>query len=278
MQILAFFRVHERFHDAADLQTANAGGCAGTRHPEVTRESHSTLIFPCHWCAHLNEVVGAMFLLFAMPTSRSISTFYDARAVLLSAEIQGKNPIRRYIFNSMFTSHRFRYFVTCPTIFRVLATSEMPSRILIADDSALLRSALRGLFDGIGDYEILEAESGTEAVAKTNECRPNLIILDFAMPGMDGLKVARILQNSLPEIPIVMYTMHYTEQLSAAALAAGAKQVISKSETGSLISKVQELLTPSEDAPKPAPVPAIDSKVKELAFDTPIARTGTQAN
>jgi len=109
-----------------------------------------------------------MFLLFAMPTSRSISTFYDARAVLLSAEIQGKNPIRRYIFNSMFTSHRFRYFVTCPTIFRVLATSEMPSRILIADDSALLRSALRGLFDGIGDYEILEAESGTEAVAKTN--------------------------------------------------------------------------------------------------------------
>ena len=59
--------------------------------------------------------------------------------------------------------------------------SEMPSRILIADDSALLRSALRGLFNGIGDYEILEAESGTEAVAKTNECRPNLIILDFAL-------------------------------------------------------------------------------------------------
>jgi CheY-like chemotaxis protein len=178
----------------------------------------------------------------------------------------------------MFTPHRFRYFVICQTIFRVRATtllSEMPSRILIADDSALLRSALRGLFNGIGDYEILEAESGTEAVAKTNECRPNLIILDFAMPGMDGLKVARVLQNSLPEIPIVMYTMHYTDQLSAAALAAGAKQVISKSETGSLISTVRELLTRSEDAPKPAPAPAINSNAKELVFDTPITRTGT---
>ena len=197
------------------------------------------------------------------------------------AEIQGKNPIRPYIFNSMFTSHRFRYFVICPTIFRVRAStllSEMPSRILIADDSALLRSALRGLFNGIGDYEILEAESGTEAVAKTNECRPNLIILDFAMPGMDGLKVARVLQNSLPEIPIVMYTMHYTDQLSAAGLAAGAKQVISKSETGSLISTVRELLTPSEDAPKPAPAQTINSNVKELVFDTPLARRGTQAN
>jgi CheY-like chemotaxis protein len=168
-------------------------------------------------------------------------------------------------------------------MFRVRATtllSEMSSRILIADDSALLRSALRGLFNGLGDYEILEAESGTEAVAKTNECRPNLIILDFAMPGMDGLKVARVLQNSLPEIPIVMYTMHYTTQLSAAALAAGAKQVISKSETGTLISTVRELLTPSEDAPKPAPAraPAINSNVKELAFDTPITRKGTSAN
>ena len=97
----------------------------------------------------------------------------------------------------------------------------------------------------------------------------------YAEPGMDGLKVARVLQNSLPEIPIVMYTMHYTDQLSAAALAAGAKQVISKSETGSLISTVRELLTPSEDAPKPAPAPAINSNVKELVFDTPITRTGT---
>jgi hypothetical protein len=69
MQILVFFRAHEDFHGAADLQIANAGGCAGTRHPEVTRELHSTLVFPCHWYARLDEVVGAMFLLFAMTTS-----------------------------------------------------------------------------------------------------------------------------------------------------------------------------------------------------------------
>jgi len=69
MQILAFFRAHEDFHDEANLQIANAGGCAGTRRPEVTRELHSTQVFPCHWYARPDEVVGAMFLLFAMTTS-----------------------------------------------------------------------------------------------------------------------------------------------------------------------------------------------------------------
>jgi hypothetical protein len=69
MRILAFFRAHEGFHDAADLQIANAAGCAGTRRPELIRELHSTLVFPWHWYARLDEVVGAMFLLFAMTTS-----------------------------------------------------------------------------------------------------------------------------------------------------------------------------------------------------------------
>ncbi|PYV69543.1 MAG: DNA-binding response regulator, partial [Acidobacteria bacterium] len=77
----------------------------------------------------------------------------------------------------------------------------MPPRILIADDSALLRAALRGLFSEIGDYEIMEAETGAEAVAKAEASRPNVIILDFAMPEMDGLSATRVLRKRLPEIP-----------------------------------------------------------------------------
>ena len=59
----------------------------------------------------------------------------------------------------------------------------MPPRILIADDSALLRAALRGLFNDIGDYEIMEAETGAEAVAKAEASPPNVIILDFVKIG-----------------------------------------------------------------------------------------------
>lgn len=153
----------------------------------------------------------------------------------------------------------------------------MSPRILIADDSALLRTALRGLFSGIGDYEIIEAESGAEAVAKVKDSKPNVIILDFAMPAMDGLKVTRVLQRSLPEIPIVMYTMHYTEQLRLAAESAGVRKLISKSETVSLVATVQELLASPEKGAKPATAAVINSKVKvkDLVFDMSDRRTGS---
>ena len=150
----------------------------------------------------------------------------------------------------------------------------MSPRILIADDSALLRTALRGLFNGIGDYEIIEAETGAEAVAKVKDSKPNVVILDFAMPAMDGLKVTRVLQGALPEIPIVMYTMHYTEQLRLAAESAGVRKLISKSETASLIETVQELLASSENSAKPATA-VISSKVKDAAFDMSASRTGS---
>ena len=150
----------------------------------------------------------------------------------------------------------------------------MSSRILIADDSALLRTALRGLFNGIGDYEIIEAETGAEAVAKVKDSKPNVVILDFAMPAMDGLKVTRLLHGSLPEIPIVMYTMHYTEQLRLAAESAGVRKLISKSETASLVETVQELLASPENSTKPATA-VISSKVKDAAFDMSARRTGS---
>src|SRR5919198_303676 len=121
----------------------------------------------------------------------------------------------------------------------------MPFRLLIADDSAILRNALRGLLTRLGDYEVLESATGTEAVSKAEEFKPDLIILDFAMPGMDGLNASRLLQKRQPEIPIVMFTMHYTEQLCAVAQSAGVRTVVSKSEAGNLIESVRELLTPA---------------------------------
>jgi len=131
----------------------------------------------------------------------------------------------------------------------------MAPQILIADDSALLRSALRGFFSGFGDYEIIEAATGAEALAKAEQSRPDLIILDYAMPGMDGLSATRLLRKRLPETPVLLYTMHNTQQLCDAAQAAGAERVISKSETGNLVAAVQELLSSApelRELPPPA--------------------------
>ena len=112
-------------------------------------------------------------------------------------------------------------------------------------------------------------------MAKAEASRPNVIILDFAMPEMDGLSATRVLRKRLPEIPILMYTMHYTEQLCEVAQGAGVRKVISKSETNSLIAAIQEFLSSPPAAAKSAPATAITATAEDVAFGMPTARTGT---
>lgn len=130
----------------------------------------------------------------------------------------------------------------------------MPSpRILIVDDSALLRSALCGLFTSAGNYEIIQAEDGKNAIVMAEQQRPDVIVMDFAMPAMDGLTATRELHKRMPEVPVLMYTMHYTPQLVTDARSAGVKKLISKSEGGDLIAAVRDLLGPSHEAnPEPS--------------------------
>ena len=125
----------------------------------------------------------------------------------------------------------------------------MPSpRILIVDDSALLRSALCGLFSSAGKYEIRQAEDGKNAIMMAEQQRPDVIVMDFAMPAMDGLTATRELLKRMPNVPVLMYTMHYTPQLVTDAKSAGVKKLISKSEGGNLIAAVRDLLSPVDDA------------------------------
>jgi DNA-binding NarL/FixJ family response regulator len=149
----------------------------------------------------------------------------------------------------------------------------MPFRLLIADDSSVLRNALRGLFNGLGDYQILEAVTGRDAVSKAEEFKPDLIILDFAMPEMDGLNASRLLQKRLPEIPIVMFTMHYTEQLCTVAQSAGVRTIVSKSETSHLIAAVRDLLTPASSKTRPKAARA--AAKSQAVFPVPATQSGS---
>jgi two-component system, chemotaxis family, chemotaxis protein CheY len=107
----------------------------------------------------------------------------------------------------------------------------MAKRILIVDDSPAIRNNLRSLFDRHSGWNVCgEAENGLEALTKAKELSPDLMVLDISMPVMDGLEAARQLKQILPSMPIVMFTSYESAYLLHEAAAAGAREVVSKSD------------------------------------------------
>lgn len=151
----------------------------------------------------------------------------------------------------------------------------MPSRILIAEDSPAVRSALRGLLESEGSWEIVDAENGQEAVAKAQEVKPNLIILDLVMPVMDGLVAARKLSSLLPDIPLIMHTMHWSPQVELEAQKAGVRKVVSKADSNLLVATVRHFLDPVLATPIEIPSNLLTT---DAASSTPMLKSdGTPA-
>jgi DNA-binding NarL/FixJ family response regulator len=119
--------------------------------------------------------------------------------------------------------------------------------ILIVDDSALIRRIIRETLEQQNGWEVSgEAANGREAIEKAQELRPDLIVLDLAMPVMNGLEAARALKRLLPRVPVLMFTNFDAAPLKREALAAGIRAVVSKSGSlESLVSAIQGLLEPA---------------------------------
>src|SRR5260370_8677629 len=101
----------------------------------------------------------------------------------------------------------------------------MPSRILIADDHDLLRRLIKREFEDHADWVCIEAENGQQAVVKATELKPDIIILDLAMPVMDGLTAAREIVKILPAVPIVIHTVHFSEQIKCKPKKIGVREL-----------------------------------------------------
>jgi DNA-binding NarL/FixJ family response regulator len=102
-------------------------------------------------------------------------------------------------------------------------------RILIADDHESMRKAVRCLVDMHPGWEICgEADDGSDAVTKAKELQPDLILLDFKMRILNGIKAGCQIYSTMPATPILMYTFYKTPELEVAAKLVGIRQVIGK--------------------------------------------------
>jgi two-component system response regulator NreC len=102
-------------------------------------------------------------------------------------------------------------------------------RLLLVDDHEIVRAGLRMLFQAEAGMEIVgEASSGDEALQLVESLRPDVVIMDVAMPGMNGIEATRRIRATSPESGVLALTMHEDEQYFFAMLGAGASGYIPK--------------------------------------------------
>jgi len=107
-------------------------------------------------------------------------------------------------------------------------------RILVADDHGVVRRGVRSLIDGHPEWEICgEVGNGQDAVAEARRLRPDIVLMDITMPGLNGLDATRAILEAVPETKVLILTMHESEQVVREVLDAGAHGYILKSDADS---------------------------------------------
>ncbi len=115
-----------------------------------------------------------------------------------------------------------------------------PIRILIADDHTLMRQGLREICTGAGFAVVAEAKNGADAVSLRLTARPDVILMDLAMPQVDGTEAIRQIIAEAPQSRIIALTMYREEPYMLAAIRAGARAYLLKTvEAAELIAAIQ---------------------------------------
>ena len=116
-------------------------------------------------------------------------------------------------------------------------------RVLLAEDHTIVRKGLRSLLDAEAGIEVVgEAGDGREAVRKVQQLSPDIVVMDIAMPGLNGLEGTRQIRKRFPEVKVVILTMHTDEEYILQILASGASgYVVKQAAPRELVSAIQSV-------------------------------------
>ncbi|TKJ31282.1 MAG: DNA-binding response regulator [Chloroflexi bacterium B3_Chlor] len=114
-------------------------------------------------------------------------------------------------------------------------------RVLLAEDHTIVRKGLRSLLDAEAGIEVVgEARDGRDAVRKVQLLSPDVVVMDIAMPGLNGLEGTRQIRKRFPEVKVLILTMHTDEEYVLQVLAAGASgYVVKQAAPRELVSAIQ---------------------------------------
>jgi DNA-binding NarL/FixJ family response regulator len=116
----------------------------------------------------------------------------------------------------------------------------MNLRILIIDDSVTMRRITAAIVSSQPGWTVCgEAEDGLSGIQKFQELKPDLVLLDFGMPGINGIETASRMSTVNPRVPIILFTVWDSERLAGAAAKAGIYALVSKSEAWTLIARIE---------------------------------------
>jgi two-component system, NarL family, nitrate/nitrite response regulator NarL len=136
------------------------------------------------------------------------------------------------------------------------SASCMPKTVLIADDNPSIRFLIRSLVESADFTVCAEAANGTETIEKASQFHPDLILLDLAMPLMNGAEAASILKKQMPQIPIILFTIHEDSVSRTLASRMGVARVIGKPDgMTKLLQAMRDVLAlPPQESPPIGPL------------------------
>jgi two-component system response regulator NreC len=146
------------------------------------------------------------------------------------------------------------------------------TRILIVDDHAILREGLRALLGYYDDVEVVgEAADGAESLARVGQLQPDIVLMDIAMPKMNGLEATQAIRNRYPHVRMLILTQHEDPQYVLPLLQAGASGFVSKRALGTDLITALRVVAQGETFLYPTAATMVVDEMRRRGGDTAVA-------